>query len=113
MVEWCQAQLKAISRDQYAMARPHSVGRSAGDLLRPQHYITPNWYPEKGETGKVVPTWNYVVVHAYGHLKVIEDGMVDDPSCGLTKIHEAESPVPGRLGTPAHRTLAKGHRRLR
>ena len=47
----------------------------------PQHYITPSWYPEKQETGKVVPTWNYVVVHAYGFLKVIEDHrMVDGPS---------------------------------
>src|SRR5215469_3245215 len=27
----------------------------------PEHYITPNWYPTKAETGKVVPTWNYVV----------------------------------------------------
>jgi transcriptional regulator len=39
----------------------------------PQHYISPSWYPEKRETGKVVPTWNYAVVHAYGHLKVIEN----------------------------------------
>src|ERR1700748_892821 len=39
----------------------------------PQHYITPAWYPEKQQTAKVVPTWNYAVVHAYGHLRVIED----------------------------------------
>jgi transcriptional regulator len=38
-----------------------------------QHYITPSWYPSKFEDGKDVPTWNYVVVHAYGSLKVIED----------------------------------------
>ena len=38
-----------------------------------QHYITPSYYPSKKEHGKVVPTWNYVVVHAYGHLKIIED----------------------------------------
>ena len=37
------------------------------------HYISPNWYPEKAEDGKVVPTWNYAVVHAYGPLKIIED----------------------------------------
>ncbi|HEY1502306.1 MAG TPA: FMN-binding negative transcriptional regulator [Acidobacteriaceae bacterium] len=30
----------------------------------PQHYITPNWYPEKQEHGKVVPTWNYIKVAA-------------------------------------------------
>lgn len=39
----------------------------------PQHYITPRWYPSKLEHGKMVPTWNYVVVHAYGRLQVIED----------------------------------------
>lgn len=39
----------------------------------PEHYITPAWYPEKAATGKVVPTWNYAVVHAYGPLRVIED----------------------------------------
>lgn len=36
-------------------------------------YITPSWYATKAETGRVVPTWNYVVVHAYGPLRVIED----------------------------------------
>ena len=42
-------------------------------FLGPESYITPSWYPTKQETGKVVPTWNYVVVHAYGKLRVIED----------------------------------------
>ena len=36
-------------------------------------YISPAWYPTKEETGKVVPTWNYAVVHAHGPLRVIED----------------------------------------
>lgn len=36
-------------------------------------YITPSWYPSKKETGMVVPTWNYVVVHAHGNLRVIDD----------------------------------------
>jgi transcriptional regulator len=36
-------------------------------------YITPNWYPSKAENGKVVPTWNYAVVHAYGRPEVIDD----------------------------------------
>lgn len=39
----------------------------------PNAYITPSWYPSKQEHGKVVPTWNYVVVHARGHIRVIED----------------------------------------
>lgn len=36
-------------------------------------YISPSWYPSKQEHGKVVPTWNYIVVHARGVPKVIED----------------------------------------
>ena len=39
----------------------------------PDAYITPSWYPTKAETGKAVPTWNYVVAHAYGPLRVIDD----------------------------------------
>ncbi len=36
-------------------------------------YISPSGYATKAEHGKVVPTWNYDVVHAYGELKVIDD----------------------------------------
>ena len=36
-------------------------------------YITPAWYPSKAEHGKVVPTWNYSVVHVYGHPEIMED----------------------------------------
>src|SRR5690349_15102809 len=40
----------------------------------PDAYIRPGWYPSKSESGKVVPTWNYAIVHAYGRVAVIEDG---------------------------------------
>jgi transcriptional regulator len=64
----------------------------------PQHYITPSWYLEKQESGKVVPTWNYVVVHAYGYLKIIEDGAwLVTHLASLTNIHEAASPVPWKI----------------
>src|SRR5271155_2251880 len=64
----------------------------------PQHYITPSWYPEKQESGRVVPTWNYVVVHAYGHLRVIEDSnWLMAHLQKLTSIHEAESAVPWKV----------------
>ena len=36
-------------------------------------YITPNWYPSKAEGGKVVPTWNFAVVDAYGRAEVMND----------------------------------------
>lgn len=39
----------------------------------PQEYVTPSWYQTKRETGKVVPTWNYATVHAWGKPRVIED----------------------------------------
>ena len=39
----------------------------------PQAYISPTWYVTKEEHGRVVPTWNYVVVHAYGRLRLVED----------------------------------------
>lgn len=61
----------------------------------PNVYITPSWYATKKETGKVVPTWNYAVVHAYGVLRVI-----DNPSWlrahleGLTDHNEASFPEP-------------------
>ncbi|MBV8551012.1 MAG: FMN-binding negative transcriptional regulator [Acidobacteriaceae bacterium] len=64
----------------------------------PQHYISPSWYPEKFETGKTVPTWNYAVVHAYGHLRVIEDAawlLAHVES--LTQTHEAAFPTPWRV----------------
>jgi transcriptional regulator len=37
------------------------------------HYATPTWYPATREHGKVVPTWNYVAVHAAGGARLIED----------------------------------------
>jgi transcriptional regulator len=39
----------------------------------PDAYITPSWYPTKADNGKVVPTWNYAVAHAYGTLRVMDD----------------------------------------
>lgn len=59
-----------------------------------QAYISPSWYPTKQEGGKVVPTYNYMVVHAYGAMRVIDDpawvlGLVER----LTDRHET-----GRAG---------------
>jgi len=39
----------------------------------PQAYISPGWYATKKDSGKVVPTYNYIVVHAYGSLRIIDD----------------------------------------
>jgi transcriptional regulator len=39
----------------------------------PDAYVSPSWYPSKRETGKAVPTWNYIVVHAHGRPRFIDD----------------------------------------
>lgn len=61
----------------------------------PDTYISPAWYATKQETGKVVPTWNYAVVHAHGAVRFIDDrawlrAFVER----LTKRHEAARPDP-------------------
>ena len=56
----------------------------------PQIYITPSWYQTKKETGKVVPTFNYIVVHAYGAMRFFEDaGWLRKFVGGLTDRFEA------------------------
>ncbi len=55
----------------------------------PDHYVSPSWYPSKREHGKVVPTWNYVVVHAYGPVRFIEDpAWLLENVRALTDLHE-------------------------
>jgi transcriptional regulator len=61
----------------------------------PQSYISPSLYPTKHEHGKVVPTWNYITVHAWGRPRVIDDAawlrrQIDD----LTTHNEAARPAP-------------------
>ncbi len=61
----------------------------------PQHYISPGWYPTKQEHGKVVPTWNYVVVQARGLLQVHDDAdWVRAQVTQLTARHESRSARP-------------------
>ena len=59
-------------------ANPHwkDLAEAAEALMifqGPDGYITPNWYPSKAETQKVVPTWNYAAVHAYGRPEIMQD----------------------------------------
>lgn len=56
-----------------ARPNPHAgaLGASVAVFLGPQAYVSPNWYASKREHGKVVPTWNYAVVHASGTLEAM------------------------------------------
>ncbi len=61
----------------------------------PQAYVTPSWYATKKDTGKVVPTWNYVIVQARGRAEVLEQadwlaGQIRE----LTDRHESERDQP-------------------
>lgn len=69
---------KGTLRCHFARPNKHwqAIASSPGVLVifsGPHHYITPSWYPSKQEHGKVVPTWNYVTVHARGRAKIFEE----------------------------------------
>ena len=75
------------------------AGNVAGEVLvvfqGDQSYISPSGYATKAEHGKVVPTWNYAAVHAYGELKVIEDpAWIFGQISALTASNEAALPQP-------------------
>ena len=58
-------------------------------------YISPSYYATKRETGRVVPTWNYTVVHAHGVLRVHDDAdWLRDVVSGLTALHERSREEP-------------------
>lgn len=79
--------------------RDRSGGMDALAMFQGSHaYITPSWYATKRDSGKVVPTYNYLAVHAYGPMRVIDDpawlrGLVQR----LTDRHEAARPDPWRV----------------
>jgi len=60
--------------------------------------VSPNFYPSKRAHGKVVPTWNYAVVHAHGMPRAIESpDEVLAIVTQLTQTHEASSAVPWKV----------------
>lgn len=64
----------------------------------PHAYISPGWYATKQEHGRVVPTYNYMVVHAYGRLRAVEDKTwLRRLLERLTARHEAGMPQPWKL----------------
>jgi transcriptional regulator len=97
------------------IARANSMWRDAAPeaevlvLFRgPDSYISPSFYPSKKEHGKVVPTWNYGVVHVRGTLKWIHDpkwlrALVEQ----LTDQHEASRPEPWRVSDAPEEYVTK------
>jgi transcriptional regulator len=67
-------------------------------FLGPETYVTPNWYPAKQETGRVVPTWNYAAIHAYGFPTFFEDTeRLRVVVTELTRKHEASFTAPWQV----------------
>ena len=77
----------------------HAGGASVLAIFHgPEGYVSPGWYPSKAQTHKVVPTWNYAVVHAHGTLRVHDDAAwLRAHVSQLSERHEAGLTPPWRL----------------
>ncbi|RDI65369.1 putative FMN-binding protein [Nocardia pseudobrasiliensis] len=65
------------------------IGEAMVIVRGPDAYVSPGWYPSKGEHGRVVPTWNYVTAHVYGRLTVHDDpAWVERNVVELSERHE-------------------------
>ena len=93
---------KGMLRGHFARANSHWQSLADGEVLSifhgPHAYISPSWYASKREHGRVVPTWDYLAVHAYGAARVLDDEkelrtLIED----LTDQHEANRPAPWKV----------------
>jgi len=66
------------------------IGEAMVIVRGPDAYVSPGWYETKREHGRVVPTWNYVTIHAYGQLVIHDDpAWLEANVRRLTDTHEA------------------------
>jgi transcriptional regulator len=87
-----------LARANPQVAELAAVSECLAVFQGPQAYVTPSWYPTKQETGKVVPTWNYATVHAWGRPTLTDDPdwlrrQLDD----LTGLLEGSRPDPWQV----------------
>lgn len=65
------------------------AGEALAIFSGPDAYVSPSFYPSKQEHGKVVPTWNYAAVHAYGPVEFFEEeARLRDAVTRLTDLYE-------------------------
>jgi len=86
-----------LARGNEQIAELRAVPEALVIFQGPETYVTPSWYVSKAEHGRVVPTWNYVVVQAWGRPTVI-----DDPAWLRTQIDELTRSQEGRRAAPWH-----------
>jgi transcriptional regulator len=79
--------------------RDYAQGSEALAIFQGPHiYISPSLYPSKVQTGEVVPTWDYAVVHARGVMRFINDPeWLRSFVTGLTAAHEAPRTQPWKI----------------
>ena len=86
----------------FARANPHWQALDGQEALAvfsgPNTYVHPGWYPGKAEHGRVVPTWNYIAVHAWGPVETFDEpARLLELLAQLTARHEAGRPKPWSL----------------
>ena len=96
-----------LARVNDQVAELRAGGQALVIFQGPQAYVSPSWYPSKAEHGKVVPTWNYVAVHAWGVPRVIDDPawlrrLIED----LTVSQEQGRPNPWTVGDAPEEFIA-------
>jgi transcriptional regulator len=93
---------RGVLRGHVARANPvwkQGAGEALAIFLGPHAYVSPNWYPSKAETGKAVPTWNYLTVHARGTINWVQDpDWLRAHVTALSATHEAGRENPWAIG---------------
>lgn len=89
---------KGVLRGHVARANPvwkTGEGEALAIFLGPHAYVSPSWYPSKAETGKAVPTWNYITVHAKGRIRWVQEAdWLRAHVTRLSAAHESPRPEP-------------------
>lgn len=84
-----------LARSNPVWQRMQGGARVLAVFQGPDAYVSPSWYPTKAETGKVVPTWNYLAVHAQGSAQIIQDpSWLKRHLRQLTDQHESQMTAP-------------------
>ncbi|MDF1832255.1 MAG: FMN-binding negative transcriptional regulator [Porticoccaceae bacterium] len=84
-----------LARSNPVWQRVASCARILAVFQGPDAYVSPSWYPTKAETGRVVPTWNYLAVHVQGKAQIIHDSdWLKYHLQQLTDQHELQMPTP-------------------
>ncbi len=87
-----------LSRANEQWRELETAGQALAVFQGPEAYVSPSYYASKREHGRVVPTWNYVAVHAWGRVRVFDDpaglrSVVER----LTNQHERGRPQPWQV----------------